>query len=67
MHRDKECPFSGVTSSGRVWRKVPESDVRSVWSERLGDDVPRGIRPRKLHVNIGVAGTLDGISGAKGF
>ena len=22
--------FSGVTSSGRVWRKVPESDARSV-------------------------------------
>ena len=27
---DKECPFSGVTRSGRVWRKVPESDARSV-------------------------------------
>ena len=27
---DKECPFSGVTKSGRVWRKVPESDVGSV-------------------------------------
>ena len=26
----KECPFSGVTKSGRVWRKVPESDARSV-------------------------------------
>ena len=26
----KECPFCGVTSSGRVWRKVPESDARSV-------------------------------------
>ena len=24
------CPFSGVTSSGRVWRKVPESDTWSV-------------------------------------
>ena len=24
------CPFSGVTSCGRVWRKVPESDARSV-------------------------------------
>ena len=22
-----ECPFSGVTNSGRVWRKVPESDA----------------------------------------
>ena len=26
---NKECPFSGVTSSGRAWRKVPESDARS--------------------------------------
>ena len=25
-----EMPFSGVTKSGRVWRKVPESDARSV-------------------------------------
>ena len=30
LHRDKECPFSGVTSSGRVWRKVPERDAGSV-------------------------------------
>ena len=30
MRGDKECPFSGVTKSGRVWRKVPESDARSV-------------------------------------
>ena len=28
---DIECPFSGVTKSGRVWRKVPESDARSVY------------------------------------
>ena len=28
----KECRFSGVTSSGRVWRIVPESDARSVAS-----------------------------------
>ena len=26
---DKECPFSGVTKSGRVWRKVSESGGRS--------------------------------------
>ena len=25
-----ECLFRGVTSSGRVWRKMPESDARSV-------------------------------------
>ena len=27
LRGDKECPFSGVTKSGRVWRKVPESGV----------------------------------------
>ena len=27
---DKECPFSGVTKSGRVWRTVAESGARSV-------------------------------------
>ena len=31
-----ECPFSGVTKSCRVWRKVPESDVRSVGRGRRG-------------------------------
>ena len=30
LRGDKECPFSGVTKPGRIWRKVPESDVRSV-------------------------------------
>ena len=30
MRGDKEGPFRGVPNSGRVWRKVPESDVRSV-------------------------------------
>ena len=30
LREDKECPFSGLTSSGRVWRKVPESNARSV-------------------------------------
>ena len=30
LHGDKECPFSDVTKSGRVWRKVPESDTQSV-------------------------------------
>ena len=31
--RDKECPFIGATYSGRVWRKMPESDARSVSPE----------------------------------
>ena len=30
LHGNKECPFSGVTNSGRVWRKVLESNARSV-------------------------------------
>ena len=30
LRGDEECPFSGVTKSGRVWRKVPESDARRV-------------------------------------
>ena len=29
LRGDKECPYSGVTIFGRVWRKVPESDSRS--------------------------------------
>ena len=30
LRGDKESPFSGVTKSGRVLRKVPENDARSV-------------------------------------
>ena len=30
LRGDEECPFSGVTNSGRVWRKVPDSDAWSV-------------------------------------
>ena len=37
LRGDKECPFSGVTKSGRVWRRVPESDARSVRSMDLAD------------------------------
>ena len=34
LRGDEECPFSGVTKSGRVWRKVPESDARSVGTDK---------------------------------
>ena len=37
LRGDTECPFSGVTQSGRVWRKVLESDARSV----VGAHIPR--------------------------
>ena len=30
LREEKECLFSSVTHSGRVWRKVPESDAQSV-------------------------------------
>ena len=30
LRRDKDVPLRGVTSSGRVWRKVPESDAGRV-------------------------------------
>ena len=30
LRGDKECPFSGVTKSGKVWRKVPESGAQGV-------------------------------------
>ena len=35
LRGDKECPFSGVTKSGRVWRKVPDSGARSVISTQI--------------------------------
>ena len=40
LRGDKECPFSDVTKSGRVWRKVPESDARSVDSDATIHKVP---------------------------
>jgi len=30
LHGAKECPFSDVTKSGRVWRRVPENNTWSV-------------------------------------
>ena len=30
LRGDKECPVSGITKSGRVWRKVLERDAPSV-------------------------------------
>ena len=36
LRGDKECPFSGITKSGRVWRKVLESNARSVLSSLIG-------------------------------
>ena len=30
LHRDEKCPFRGISSSGRVWRRVSENDAQSV-------------------------------------
>ena len=38
-----ECPFSGVTKSGRVWRKVPESDAWSVRRLNKRDGTTAGV------------------------
>ena len=40
LHGDKECPFSDVTNSGRVWRNVPESEACGVMVDITG------IKPR---------------------
>ena len=40
LRGDKECPFSGVTKSGRVWRKVPESYAGSVPTTQRGQRAP---------------------------
>ena len=40
LRGDKECPFSGVTKSGRVWRKVPESEAGSVSPMLTTDTLP---------------------------
>ena len=41
LRGDRECPFSGATKSGRVWRKMPESDARSVrpWMSDSSTDI----------------------------
>ena len=40
MRGIKECPFSGVTNSDRVWRKVSESDARSVGAILTAHSIP---------------------------
>ena len=39
IRRDKECPFSGVTNSGRIWRKVPECEAWSVCCRKAAADM----------------------------
>ena len=51
LRGDKECHLSGVTKSSRDWRKVPESDARSVG--------PPHPYPPNLHTEKCVALPLD--------
>ena len=44
-----ECPFSGVTKSGRVWRKVPESGARSVTPAPCSSTQPASFL--RIHAN----------------
>ena len=45
LRENKECPFSDVTKSGRVWRKVLEGDARSVG--HTGKKDPRKLLQRR--------------------
>ena len=58
----KECRFSGVTSCGRVWRKVPESDARSV----LAPDSPPvwGLHQIAFHGASACTGQSTGLGSA---
>ena len=51
LRGDKECPFSGVTKSDRVWRKVPESGARSVGTDKTveGKLTPSHARKHETH------------------
>ena len=56
LRGDKECPFSGVTKSGRVWRKVPESDARSVWQLLT---LTRSVTRLTLNVTLQLSGRVE--------
>ena len=50
LHRDKECPFSGVTSSGPVWRKVLNSKDCSVPAVVTGTKVSDGNHQSNIYI-----------------
>ena len=57
LHRDKECPFSGVTKSGRV-RRVPESDTRSVGGLHTPSIAFRHLPPNSARFSYATEGAL---------
>ena len=52
LREDKECPFSGVTSSGRVRRKVPESDALSVCDRVVRPVLPMALKCCRIKPKI---------------
>ena len=53
LHGDKECPFSGVTSSGRVWKQVSESNARSeLYIGSLGAPTPAVLENGCTHEKV---------------
>ena len=59
LHGDTECPFSVVTSSGSVWRKVSESNARSkLYIGSLGAPtlavLENGCTREKVHRRCGI-------------
>ena len=58
-----ECPFNGVTKSGRVWRKVPESDagsaVSAVVSLAQGSAAHHGPRAVRVQESSGAPETEE--------
>ena len=66
LRGDKECPFSGVTKSGTVWRKVPESDEHSegvILADRISS-IPGCIpgQPEELHIECTASITSPALS-----
>ena len=58
LRGDKECPFSGVTKSGTVWRKVPESDTRSVAGSLSVSVDPTTELSDRLATRVGVSSVM---------
>ena len=56
---DKECPFSGVTKSGRVWRKVSESNARSVSETHTPSTAFRHLPPNSARFSYATERALD--------
>jgi len=53
LHGDKEYPFSGVTKSGRVWRRVPKSNAQSgTHTHNLLTHLPQPPPPH-IHTHVG--------------